>query len=78
MKVHAQLSVYPLRQEHLTPAIATVDKVLAAHGLQHEVGPLSTYVTGDSAALFTALREAFDRDAAQGEVVMSVTVAKAR
>jgi uncharacterized protein YqgV (UPF0045/DUF77 family) len=78
MKVEAQISVYPLRQPHLTPAIHAVETTLAAHRLDHEVGPLSTFVRGESAEVFTALREAFDRDASQGDVVMSVTIAKAR
>jgi uncharacterized protein YqgV (UPF0045/DUF77 family) len=78
MKVQAQVSVYPLRQEHLTPAIDIVDGALTAHRLEHEVGPLSTFVSGDSNELFTALREAFDRDASRGDLVMSVTIAKAR
>ena len=45
----AQISVYPLRQEHLGPAVETVRETLEAHGLQAQVGPMSTIVTGEEA-----------------------------
>jgi uncharacterized protein YqgV (UPF0045/DUF77 family) len=78
MKINAQVSVYPLRQPHLGPAIDVVRKSLEKHQLAADVGPVSTFVTGESDDLFSALREAFDRDADRGDVVMTVTIAKAR
>lgn len=75
--VSAQVSVYPLRQEHLTPAIQAVTRALEARGLQAEVGSMSTQVTGAADILFTALREAFVRAAAAGHVVMTITVSNA-
>jgi uncharacterized protein YqgV (UPF0045/DUF77 family) len=77
MVISAQLSVYPLRQDQLSPAIQAVRQVLTAAGLQPEVGPMSTLVTGEVEVLFTALREAFLRAAAMGHVVMSVTLSNA-
>jgi ribosomal protein L11 methylase PrmA len=38
----AQISVYPLRQDRLRPAIVRVRTSLAGHGLTPEVGPMST------------------------------------
>jgi uncharacterized protein YqgV (UPF0045/DUF77 family) len=75
--ISAQLSLYPLRQERLTPAIQAVREALAAAGLQPEVGPMSTVVTGEAEMLFAALREAFLRAAATGDVVMTVTLSNA-
>lgn len=75
MRVNAQISVYPLRKEHLTPAIDTVRTALEGYKLEPKVGSLSTLVTGESSDVFAALREAFERDAAQGDVVMDVTLA---
>lgn len=77
MVISAQLSVYPLRQDHLSPAIQVVHEALTAAGLQPEVGPMSTLVTGEAEVVFTALREAFLRAAAMGHVVMSVTLSNA-
>jgi uncharacterized protein YqgV (UPF0045/DUF77 family) len=73
----AQISIYPLRQEHLGPAIDIVRETLEAHGLQAQVGPMSTIVTGESGIVFSALAEAFDKAARTGEVVMTFTVSNA-
>jgi uncharacterized protein YqgV (UPF0045/DUF77 family) len=77
MVISAQISVYPLRQEHLSPAIAAVKEVLESRGLQPETGGMSTIVTGETRDVFVALHEAFDRAAATGHVVMTVTVSNA-
>jgi uncharacterized protein YqgV (UPF0045/DUF77 family) len=73
----AQISVYPLRQEHLHPTIDGVRHALEAHGLCAEVGPMSTMVTGQAAIIFAALADAFDKAAQTGEVVMTFTVSNA-
>lgn len=75
--VSAQLSLYPLGQADLAPAIQAVVNVLNARGLPHEVGPMSTLVWGDDEAVFAALQEAFAAAAAYGEAVMTVTVSNA-
>jgi uncharacterized protein YqgV (UPF0045/DUF77 family) len=77
MTVSAQVAVYPLRQERLTPAITAVSAALRAAGLSPEVGPMSTIVTGDATAIFDALQAAFMQAGALGHVVMTVTVSNA-
>ncbi|MGE0821152.1 MAG: YkoF family thiamine/hydroxymethylpyrimidine-binding protein [Candidatus Binatia bacterium] len=77
MVISAQVSLYPLRQDHLSPAIEAVRHALDAHGLQPQVGPMSTLVTGTTEEIFTALAEAFTRAAATGHVVMTITVSNA-
>lgn len=77
MVASAQISVYPLRQDRLGPAIEAVRAALAAHGVAPEVGPVSTIVVGEDAVIFAALGEAFAKAAALGEVVMAVTVSNA-
>jgi uncharacterized protein YqgV (UPF0045/DUF77 family) len=42
----AQISVYALRQESLSPAIEMVRAALAAHGLEAQIGSMSTNVVG--------------------------------
>jgi uncharacterized protein YqgV (UPF0045/DUF77 family) len=77
MVVSAQISIYPLRQEHLSPAIKAVRTALEARELQPQVGPMSTVVTGEADLVFAALHEAFTQAAVTGHVVMTVTVSNA-
>jgi uncharacterized protein YqgV (UPF0045/DUF77 family) len=77
MAIGGQISVYPLRQEHLSPAIDAVREALESRGLQPEIGAMSTIVTGEAKDVFVALHEAFDRAATSGHVVMTVTVSNA-
>ena len=77
MAVSAQIAIYPLRQEHLTPSVEAVQHALRAHGLEPESGPMSTYVVGEDDAIFTALREAFAQASSMGHVVLTVTVSNA-
>ncbi len=77
MVISAQISVYPLRQDRLTPAIDAVRERLEAAGLRPEIGAMSTVVAGEDEAVFGALREAFRRAAEAGHVVMAVTLSNA-
>jgi uncharacterized protein YqgV (UPF0045/DUF77 family) len=77
MIASAQVSVYPLRQDRLGPAIEAVRASLEDHGLTAEVGPMSTIVVGEDAVIFAALGEAFAKTAESGEIVMTVTISNA-
>lgn len=77
MTVSAQIAIYPLRQEHPSPAVDAVRQALQDNGLQAAAGPMSTYVTGEAQAVFAALQQAFARASAFGHVVMTVTVSNA-
>jgi len=77
MMISAQVSVYPLRQERLSPAVQALGDALRSAGLGLEVGSMSTIVTGEADAIFAALREGFARAAATGHVVMTVTLSNA-
>ncbi len=77
MIVSAQVAIYPLRQDRLTPAITAVSRALAAGGLRPEVGAMSTTVAGEAAIVFRALEQAFVEAGALGHVVMTVTVSNA-
>jgi uncharacterized protein YqgV (UPF0045/DUF77 family) len=77
MTASAQITIYPLRQERLTPAVEAVQQALRDNGLRPEVGPMSTYVVGEDQAIFAALQEAFARASAIGHVVMTVTLSNA-
>lgn len=77
MSASAQVSIYPLRQEHLGPAVEAVRRALERHGLEPEVGTMSTVVRGETDRLFEALREAFEGAAESGPVAMVLTVSNA-
>lgn len=77
LSVSAQVSIYPLRQERLTPAIRAVTEALHTRGLKAEAGPMSTHVTAPADSLFAALQEAFVRAAESGQVVMTITISNA-
>jgi catechol 2,3-dioxygenase-like lactoylglutathione lyase family enzyme len=72
--VNLQLSVYPLRQAHLRPAIAAALRAAAGEGVDVTVGRLSTFIRGDEAAVFAALRVAFAAAASSGSTVMVATL----
>lgn len=73
----AQVSLYPLRQESIEPAIRDSVRVFRERGLNTRVGEMSTLVWGEALAVFEALREAFDQAAERGDTVMVVTVSNA-
>lgn len=75
--ISAQVSLYPLRTESIGPVIDEGVRVLREHGLETQVGEMSTVVWGEEQAVFAALQEAFHRAAAQGDAVMVVTLSNA-
>ncbi len=75
--IAAQVSLYPLRQDSLSPAIEEALRIFREHGLEVQLGPMSTMITGGDVDLFAALQEAFHRAAEQGHVVMAVTFSNA-
>ena len=77
MHVSAQISLYPLRQEHLSPIIAAVKHLFEEEGLHPRVGPMSTVVEGECDAVFSSLRKAFIEASKKGQVVLTVTVSNA-
>ncbi len=75
--IAAQVSLYPLGQEALSPAIDEALRIFREHGLDVEPGAMSTMISGDDDAIFAALQEAFRRVAEQHRVVMVVTFSNA-
>ena len=75
--VSAQISLYPLGQENLDPAIRAVWATLQRHGLDYQVGAMSTLTWGEDGDVFAALREAFKEATRSGPAVMVVTVSNA-
>lgn len=72
--ISAQVSLYPLRQQRLGPAIEEAVATFRRHELEVWEGAMSSVVAGELDAVFAALRDAFAGAAASGEVVMVLTV----
>jgi uncharacterized protein YqgV (UPF0045/DUF77 family) len=77
MHVSAQVSLYPLGQGDVRPAIEAAWRAFDSQGLAYQPGSMSTLVSGDVASVFAALRGAFDAAAQHGGVVLVVTVSNA-
>ncbi len=75
--IAAQVSLYPLRQGPLSPAIEEALRIFRSHGLDVQAGAMSTVITGDDQDVFSALQKAFVQVAEQGHVVMTVTLSNA-
>jgi tRNA-Thr(GGU) m(6)t(6)A37 methyltransferase TsaA len=75
--ITAQVSLYPLRQDTLSPAIDEALQIFRAHALDVEPGAMSTLISGDDVAVFAALQAALRRVAEHGQVVMLVTFSNA-
>lgn len=75
--ISAQVSLYPLRQASIGPAVRRAVRALQRPGLRVEMGAMSTLVWGEQGALFAALQEAFAQCAAEGDAVMVVTLSNA-
>ena len=77
MFLAAQVSIYPLRQPRLSPAIDKALGIFEQRGLEVTPGTMSSVVSGDDEALFTAIKEVFQQTSEQGEVVMIITLSNA-
>jgi uncharacterized protein YqgV (UPF0045/DUF77 family) len=75
--ISAQVSLYPLGQEDLSPAIDAALAIWREHGLDVIPGPMSTLIAGDDEVIFAALQAAFQRVAGQGRVVLVATLSNA-
>ena len=75
--ITAQVSLYPLRQASIGPAIREAVRGLCQRGLKVRIGEMSTLVWGEEQAVFAALEEAFHQAAESGDTVMAVTLSNA-
>jgi uncharacterized protein YqgV (UPF0045/DUF77 family) len=76
MEVTCQFSLYPLGLQRLGPPIAAALQAMRAHGLDPQIGPMSSLVRGPAQVVFAALADAFAA-AATGACVLEATVSNA-
>jgi uncharacterized protein YqgV (UPF0045/DUF77 family) len=72
--ISVQVSLYPLRQTDLKPAISKAIETYRAHGLDITAGTMSTVIVGEADAVFDALKASFQAADALGDVVMTAAI----
>jgi len=77
MNVQAEVSLYPLRTPTLMEAIDGFVEHLRSAGLNVEIGPMSSHISGRCRDLFRALGRAFEDAAHAGDIVLTVKVSNA-
>ena len=77
MKVQAEVSLYPLRQNDLTEPIQQFIKSLKNDNLDVKTGLMSSVISGDSKIVFQSLQKAFEQAAQKYEVVLTTKISNA-
>lgn len=77
MIVQAEVSLYPLGEPDLSPAIETLVEAIKERGCAVEMGPMSSLVQGDSSDVFPALQTGFEIVARRWRCVMVLKVSNA-
>lgn len=77
MMVQAEVTIYPLRIAHLSGPINKFRSILESRGIEVHTGPLSTSLAGESQALFTALQQAFEVVAEEGQLALIIKISNA-
>ena len=77
MKVQAEVSLYPLRQNDLTKPIQQFIESLKRDDINIKTGSMSSVILGDSQIVFQGLQKAFEQAAQKYEVVLTVKISNA-
>ncbi len=75
--ISAQVSLYPLRPEHLNSTINDAISLWQQRGLSVWPGAMSTIIAGDPQVVWDALRDALALATDRCETVMVVTLSNA-
>jgi len=77
MKVHAEVSLYPLRQNDLTEPIQQFVESLEINNLKVKTGSMSSVISGEESIVFQSLQKAFEQAAQKYDVVLNVKISNA-
>jgi uncharacterized protein YqgV (UPF0045/DUF77 family) len=77
MKVQAEVSLYPLRQNDLTKPIQQFVESLKSNDLNVKTGSMSSVISGDESIVFQSLQKAFEQAAQKYEVVLTAKISNA-
>ncbi|MCD6287952.1 MAG: thiamine-binding protein [Candidatus Hydrogenedentes bacterium] len=70
MNVQAEVSIYPLRTEHMSGTINEFLETLKQEGIEVSPGPMSTWLEGEADIVFESVRHAFAQAAERFPVVL--------
>ena len=77
MKVQAEVSLYPLRQDDLTKPIQQFVESLKNENLNVKTGSMSSVILGEESIVFQSLQKAFEQAAHKYEVVLTAKISNA-
>jgi uncharacterized protein YqgV (UPF0045/DUF77 family) len=77
MAILAQVSIYPLRQTELTPAIDSALEAFEKYKILFKKGEMSTLLEGEPEQIFKALQAAFEKADEVGDLTMVITLSNA-
>ena len=77
MKVQAEVSLYPLRQNDLTEPIQQFVESLKNENLNVKTGSMSSVISGEESIVFQSLQKAFEQAAQKYEVVLTAKISNA-
>jgi len=77
MKVQAEVSLYPLRQNDLTEPIQRFVEILKNGNLNVKTGLMSSVISGEESIVFQSLQKAFAQAAQKYEVVLTAKISNA-
>ena len=74
MIIEADVSLYPLAEEHLKHPVHDFVHLIEQHGCSVENGPTSSIVKGESEQLFEALRKGYEQAALKSGCVLIIKI----
>ena len=77
MKVQAEVSLYPLRQNDLTEPIQQFAESVKSSNVNVKTGTMSTFISGDSRTVFQGVQRAFEQAARKYQVVLTMKISNA-
>jgi uncharacterized protein YqgV (UPF0045/DUF77 family) len=77
MLIEVQFSIYPVREEHISPFIERAVEIVKSAGLPVEVGAMSSTTYGESAAIFKAFDEIIEEFDGKPQFVLVSTISNA-
>jgi uncharacterized protein YqgV (UPF0045/DUF77 family) len=77
MKVHAQISIYPLKTKSLSEPIDEFCRILKGRGLEVQTQTMGSLVLGESDIIFKSVQEAFEQLTQRYQIVMSMKISNA-
>ena len=77
MKIQAEISMYPLRQNDLTEPIQQFVESLKNGNLNVNTGSMSSVISGEESIVFQNLQKAFEQAAQEYKVVLIAKISNA-